>query len=122
MAKAAIHSTFSDVTAVVQKGANGPIAGDEAIFVLNVYRSHALRTKTGTAIFTCQYGFEKDGFCDAVISLPNGKITGAGAFSFDATTFTIPITGGSGKYEGAKGIMIESAASNHTQQLAFDLN
>jgi hypothetical protein len=113
---------FADVTAVAQKSGNGPFAGDEAIFQLNLYSAAALRTKIGTATFTCQYGFDKRGFCDAAFALRGGILYGAGDFSFDRTTFTIPITGGSGRYSGARGVVTQTRASGHAQRLSFQLS
>lgn len=112
---------FSDATAVAQKSGNGPFAGDQGYFLLTVYSSSNLSKKIGTATFTCQYGFQKRGFCNAAFVLPGGTLYGSGDFSFDTTTFTIPITGGSGRYDGAHGVVTNSPAPNHASRLAFDL-
>ena len=61
-----------DVTPTSNKATNGPFPGDEAIFSFNLYTSSSLRTRAGTAIFTCQYNYDKNAFCDAAFQLSNG--------------------------------------------------
>ena len=47
--------------------------------------------------------FEQDAFCSTSYKLPKGTLIGTGYFDFNAKTFTVSVTGGTGKYAGARG-------------------
>jgi|SRR5579872_3890610 len=110
---------FTDATAVAQPSAAGPFPGDQAIFELTVFKDPSLKVKIGTAEFNCLYNFNKNGYCDVLFQLRGGSVTGAGAFNFNATKFTLAITGGTGTFDGASGVVSEAPAQNHAQRLAF---
>lgn len=110
---------FTDATAVAQPSAAGPFPGDQAIFQLTVYKDAALKTKIGTAEFNCLYNFNKNGYCDVLFQLQGGTVSGAGAFNFNATKFTLAVTGGTGTFDGASGVVAEAPAQNHAQRLSF---
>jgi hypothetical protein len=113
---------FKDVTAATSKG-NGPFPGDEALFSFNLYSDPSLKTRAGSATFTCQYNFNKNVFCDAAFKLRNGgTLIASGAFNFNTSKFTLAVTGGSGAYADRAGIVQETPSSNHSQRLAFVLN
>jgi hypothetical protein len=110
---------FTDATAVAQPSAAGPFPGDQAIFQLTVFKDPSLKTKIGTAEFNCLYNFNKNGYCDVLFQLRAGTLSGSGAFNFNATKFTLAITGGTGTFDGARGVVSEAPAQNHAQRLAF---
>lgn len=112
---------YKDTTAVTKEVGNGPFPGDEALFIFNIYSNPSLKKKTGTASFTCQYGFDKNAFCDAAYTLAGGNLIGAGTFNFNAGKFAIAITGGTGKYRSMTGDLQASPGPNHSQHLAFDI-
>ncbi len=58
--------------------------------------------RIGTANIICTVVGSNSGQCAGTFSLPGGKITAAGYIEFGGTD-TVPITGGTGKYVGAKG-------------------
>jgi hypothetical protein len=113
---------FTDATKTVQPGGNGPYPGDQALFQLTVYRAANLKTKAGVAEFNCIYNFNKNGYCDVLVQIQGGTLIGAGAINFNSTKFTLSISGGSGKFNGASGVMVETPAPNHSQRLAFVLS
>ena len=49
-----------------------------------------------------EYVFEQDAFCSTSYKLPKGTLIGTGYFDFNAKTFTVSVTGGTGKYVGAR--------------------
>jgi hypothetical protein len=99
----------------------GPYPGDEALFSFNVFKTGSLQTSVGSAVFTCQYYFDKNAFCDVSFQMNGGTLMGAGAFSFNATKFAVAITGGYGKYSGATGDVQASASGKIAQRLDFTL-
>jgi hypothetical protein len=114
---------YSDVSPAVAKPKGGPFPGDEALFSFNVYKNPDLRIRAGTAVFTCQYNFAKNAFCDVSFRLNDGgTLIAEGAFNFDASSFTLAITGGYGKYTDASGELVASPSSNHAQRLSFMLD
>ena len=57
-----------------------------------------LKTLAGSAVFNCNYGFKKHGFCNAIYQLSGGTLVAAGPLDFNASNFSLVITGGTGKY------------------------
>jgi hypothetical protein len=100
----------------------GPFPGDEALFAMKVFAKQNLTEKTGSAVYTCQYYFDKNAFCDVTFQLPGGSLTAGGAFNFSAKTFELAITGGQGKYSGVTGDVDATASGKYSQQLAFELD
>jgi hypothetical protein len=112
---------FHDASATT-KQAKGPFPGDEAYFKFAVYESPSLGKPIGDARFACHYNFNRDVYCDAVYELSRGTLVGGGAFSFDASSFTLVITGGSGTYQGLRGdVKTEPATKRAAQRLSFTL-
>jgi hypothetical protein len=114
---------FSDVTPIVAP-VKGPFPGDEALFSFNIYKTTALNARAGSAIFTCQYNFGANAFCDVSFQLNNGgTLIADGAFNFDAANFTLAITGGYGTYSNVSTGLVEvSPSAHHAQQLVFRLS
>jgi len=108
---------YKDLTASTAEKGNGPFPGDEALFKFSVYASSDLKKTVGTALFTCEYNFDKNAFCDATYQLSGGTLVGAGQFNFNASSFAIAITGGTGKYRGRQGDLEASPGPVHSQKL-----
>lgn len=107
--------------AVIEAHDNGPYAGDETVFLFDIYPNANRKPTVGAAELTCQYAFDKVGFCDVQYQLGGGLLVASGTFSFDAKSFTLPVTGGSGSYAGAKGDVTVTPGPHGTQHLAFML-
>ena len=112
---------FKDTTATVNRHKNGPLPGDIDDFQFSVYKAANLKQRIGTARITCQYNFNLHAFCDATYLLTDGTLAGAGSIDFKAASFTISITGGSGKYVGRRGELRSTPAAHRAQRLVFDL-
>jgi hypothetical protein len=113
---------FKDSKAVTKEAGNGPFPGDNAVFAFGLYSGTDLKTSVGSAIFTCTYNFNKHAFCDASYQLTGGVLLGAGAFDFNAGTFAVVVTGGTGKYASATGDITATPSGKHAQHLAFVLS
>jgi hypothetical protein len=97
----------------------GPFPGDEALFTFDVFATGKLQASVGNAVFTCQYYFDKNAFCDVSFQLKGGSLIAAGAFNFNAKTFALAITGGYGSYSGASGDVEASPSGKLAQRLSF---
>src|SRR5262249_51811729 len=100
---------------------SGPLAGDRAVFNFKLFKDQTLRKSIGTATFMCEYGFNRNAFCNASYRLKGGELLGEGAFSFDATTFDLVIVGGTNRFLGVTGDMKAAPAVRHAQRLEFRL-
>lgn len=114
------HSTTA--AAIVEEHADGPFPGDEAVYLFTLYSSADLGKKTGSAVLTCQYYFNRNAFCDASFSINGGTLIGAGALNFDATHYAIAITGGYGTLSDLRGDVEETPSVKHAERLAFVLD
>jgi hypothetical protein len=110
---------FKDSKTVTKEAGNGPFPGDNAVFSFGLYTNPDRKTSVGSAIFTCTYNFNRHAFCDASYQLNGGVLLGAGAFNFNAGTFAVAITGGTGKYAAATGDISATPAAKNSQRLAF---
>ncbi len=112
---------FRDIAPSTQAAA-GPFPGDAALFSFNLYADSKLDKRVGTAVFTCMYNFAKNAFCDATFQLTSGAtLIAAGAFNFNTSAFNLAVTGGTGTYTGASGMLDESPTTNNAQRLDFNL-
>jgi hypothetical protein len=110
---------YHDSTATTKEAGNGPFPGDEALFKFSVYQSGNLKKNVGSAVFTCQYNFNKHAFCDVNYQLSGGTLVGSGGLDFNASDFVIPIFGGTGKYLGVHGELQSTPGPQHSEHLVF---
>jgi len=113
---------FKDTTTPTKQSGAGPFAGDIAMFSFDLYKDANLTTPAGSGVFTCQYNFNENAFCDVTYQLKGGTLLCAGAFNFNAKSFTLSIKGGTGTYRSKKGDIDALPAVNHTQRLNVVLN
>ena len=114
---------YKDLTATTREKGNGPFPGDQALFQFTLYSSSDLKRPVGTAVLTCLYNFRKNAYCAATYTLKGGTLVGAGSLDFNAPTFEIAVTGGTGKYRSATGdVEASPVLKNHAQPLAIALD
>jgi len=114
---------YKDLEPLANKNANGPFPGDEALFSFNLYTGPSLTKRAGTALFTCQYNFNKNAFCDASFQMASGgTLIASGAFNFTASKFSLAITGGYGAFVNKRGSMTDIPSANHAQKLSFQFD
>ena len=105
-----------------KESAKGPFPGDEALFSFNLYGQPTLNAQSGGAIYTCQYAFAKNAFCDATFKLKNGTLIAAGAFNFNSPNFAMTVTDGTGAYNGLSGDVQLTPQGAHAQHLVFQVH
>jgi hypothetical protein len=114
---------YKDLEPLANKNANGPFPGDEALFSFNLYTGPTLKQRAGTALFTCQYNFNKNAFCDASFQMTKGgTLIASGAFNFTASKFSLAITGGYGAYVNKHGSLTDVPSANHAQKVTFQFD
>jgi hypothetical protein len=116
--------SFKDSTGPTGKETtgNGPFAGDRSVFTFAIFRSADLSSRIGSATFSCEYVFDKNAFCMAAYVLPEGMLLGDGYFNFNAKTFGVSVTGGTGKYSGVSGYLQADPAVHHQQRLTITIH
>ena len=113
---------FTDTTGGGGKetSGNGPFAGDRSIFTFALFGSNSTAKRIGSALFVCEYMFDQNAFCSASYVLPKGTLIGTGYFNFDAATFDVSVTGGTGKYAGARGLLHADKTVHKLQRLTVE--
>jgi hypothetical protein len=112
---------FKQSTSVTREPGLGPFAGDRANFTFKLYSDEALKHAVGSATLACQYGFAKRAICQAVYRVEGGSMVGIGGLDFNAKTFALAVTGGTGKYLDASGDVAAAQIRNRTNRLAFTI-
>ncbi len=97
------------------------LPGDQQLMVQNV-KSRATGNLVAHALIHCQM-FRKDSLCEITFVFPNGQITGAGKVPMDTNThpFIVPVTGGSGPFQNARGQVVinNSSTRNSTNETIY---
>jgi hypothetical protein len=101
-----------------EKG-NGPFPGDDILYAFKLFSDAKGTQPTGTAIFTCYYGFGKVATCDSYFDLAKGLVLASGQVPFGKTHFTLGVTGGTKTYLGALGQLNAVPSAKNAQR--FDL-
>jgi hypothetical protein len=101
-----------------EKG-NGPFPGDDILYAFKLFADAKRTQPTGTAIFTCYYGFGKRAVCDSYFDLTKGLLLASGQVPYGQTHFTLGVTGGTHSYLGALGQLSSVPAAKNAQR--FDL-
>jgi hypothetical protein len=108
---------FSDV-APAARSEEDVSAGDSFVFSGDVSGE-----RKGRLAGACEVADKGEPTCHATYTFDDGQITVAGVpdFSQEAETFQIPVTGGSGAYEGASGQVRvhENGQAEHDMTLLF---
>jgi hypothetical protein len=102
--------------AEIDNGTQGPSLDDEVVFSGPLLRGGE---QVGRASVICTFVFvtadREEAQCPGTAELPGGQITVGGVIVNRALSFTLPITGGSGQYQGASGQLISRDESTATQ-------
>ena len=98
---------------------DGPFPGDDILYAFKLFADAKRTQPTGTAMFTCYYGFGKRATCDSYFDLAEGLLLASGQVAFGKTHFTLGVTGGTQTYLGALGELNAVPAARNAQR--FDL-
>ena len=76
---------------------DGPLPGDQALVSLHLFTTAGLKTTAGSAVMACQYGFDRNAYCNGAVDLRNGvRLTASGTLEAGVDHFTLVATGGYG--------------------------
>ena len=100
----------------------GPFAGDIALYALKLYSNPTLKQSAGSAVYTCYFNYDRHALCQAYYKLKTGStLVASGPIDFNASGFTIVVTGGTTKYLGVRGEAKVVAAPRNAQRIDFEL-
>ncbi|HTZ06479.1 MAG TPA: hypothetical protein VMB53_12140 [Gaiellaceae bacterium] len=117
-----LNSTANKLAPKSSGSGNGPFAGDVALYALKLYGNPTLKKPAGTAVYTCYFNYDRHALCQAYYKLTTGgTLVASGPVDFNASGFTIVVTGGTRRYLGARGEARATAAPRHSQRIDFEL-
>ena len=122
-----VLAVFTEFDANIDVGAPGFSLGDEVAFSGNLLRHGAQVGRVGVVctFVSTQNADRVEAQCPGTATLPGGQIAVQGVIVNRSLNFTLPITGGSGRYERAQGQMVSRDVSTPTQpqvELTFQLD
>ena len=121
-----VLAVFTEFDANIDVGAPGFSLGDEVVFSGNLLRNGQQVGRIGVVCtFVSTANADRvEAQCPTTSILPGGQITTQGTIVNRSLNFTLPITGGSGRYQGAGGQVVSRDISTPTQpqvELTFHL-
>jgi len=121
-----VTAVFTEFDPNIDVGAPGFSLGDEVVFSGNLLRNGEQVGRIGvvcTFVSTANAA-RVEAQCPTTSILPGGQITTQGTIVNRSLNFTLPITGGSGQFQGAGGQVVSRDVSTPTQpqvELTFQL-
>lgn len=121
-----VLAVFTEFDPNIDLGAPGFSLGDEVVFSGDLLRNgeHVGRVGVVCTFVSTQNADRVEAQCPTTSILPGGQITTQGTIVNRSLNFTLPITGGSGRYQGAGGQVVSRDVSTPTQpqvELTFHL-
>jgi hypothetical protein len=121
-----VTAVFTEVAPNIDVGASGFSLGDVVVFSGNLLRGGEQVGRVGVVCtFVSTANQERvEAQCPTTAILPGGQITTQGTIVNRSLNFTLAITGGSGRYQGAGGQVVSRDISTPTQpqvELTFHL-
>lgn len=101
VARSLTSGPFHVEPAVFDRGggqiAPAALPGDLALVSFDLFTSSGLQTPAGSAVLTCEYGADRNAYCNGAVDLENGtRITASGTLTADVRHLTLVATGGYG--------------------------
>jgi hypothetical protein len=121
-----VLAVFTEFDPNIDVGAPGFSLGDEVVFSGNLLRNGKQVGRVGVVCtFVSTANADRvEAHCPTTSILPGGQITTQGTIVNRSLNFTLPITGGSGQFQGAGGQVVSRDISTPTQpqvELTFHL-
>jgi hypothetical protein len=112
-----VLAVFTEFDANIDVGAPGFSLGDMVVFSGNLLRNgeHVGRVGVVCTFVSTANQERVEAQCPTTAILPGGQITTQGTIVNRSLNFTLPITGGSGRYQGAGGQVVSRDVSTPTQ-------
>ena len=94
-------------------GGDGPVAGDIAVYSVELYSDSALKRHAGSGVYTCYFNYRQHALCQAYYKTKaGGTLVASGPVDFNTTGFTIVITGGTNTFLGVRGQVVVASAKD----------
>jgi len=106
----------------IDQGKRGISQGDGIVIMSEMLDAN--RHHVGRADFVCTVtgsGRNKGGVCQGAVTLADGQLTGQWAFGASGWSSTQAITGGTGKYEGARGQFVLADGKDGLESVTVEL-
>jgi hypothetical protein len=121
-----VLAVFTEFDPNIDLGAPGFSLGDEVVFSGNLLRHGQQVGRVGVVctFVSTQNADRVEAQCPGTATLPGGQIAVQGVIVNRSLNFTLPITGGSGRYDQAQGQLVARDVSTPTQpqvELTFHL-
>jgi hypothetical protein len=121
-----VTAVFTEFDPNIDLGAPGFSLGDEVVFSGNLLRNGEQVGRVGVVctFVSTQNAARVEAQCPGTATLPGGQIAVQGVIVNRSLNFTLPITGGSGRYDRAQGQLVSRDVSTPTQpqvELTFQL-
>jgi len=121
-----VLAVFTEFDPNIDLGAAGFSLGDEVVFSGNLLRNGQQVGRVGVvcSFVSVANPARVEAQCPTTSILPGGQITTQGTIVNRSLNFTLPITGGSGQFQGAGGQVVSRDISTPTQpqvELTFHL-
>ncbi len=121
-----VTAVFTEFDPNIDLGAPGFSLGDEVVFSGNLLQNGKQVGRIGVVCtFVSTANADRvEAQCPTTSILPGGQITTQGTIVNRSLNFTLPITGGSGRYDRAQGQLVARDVSTPTQpqvELTFHL-
>ncbi len=104
----------------IDVGARGRSPGDTEIYVQNLHNRRITRRAIGHSEFVCTFIIDVTRSCRVTFFLPRGKLVAGGSLRFGGI-YQIPILGGTGLYDNARGTLTATRLSPKRYLLYFRL-
>jgi allene oxide cyclase-like protein len=121
-----VTAVFTEFDANIDVGAPGFSLGDMVVFSGNLLRDGEQVGRVGVVctFVSAANAARVEAQCPTTATLPGGQVTTQGTIVNRSLNFTLAITGGSGRYQGAGGQVVSRDVSTPTQpqvELTFHL-
>jgi hypothetical protein len=118
-ARGEVTNPFNADTKALKGTGKGSRAGDNALYSFKLYSDPSFKKLIGSAVYSCTFNSAHVALCTADFELSGGAMSASGPTDFDSTTFTLAVSGGTGKYLGARGQVSSAPAAKDAHRLTF---
>jgi hypothetical protein len=94
--------------------------GDNALIGFKLYSDSSYKKQIGSGSYSCTFTSAHVALCEASFQLDDGSMAASGPTNWDSTSFTLAVSGGTGKYLGARG-QVSSLPVGKGHRLTFVL-
>lgn len=102
-----VPATLINATRPSRELSDGPLPGDQALISFRVFTTAELETAAGSAVLTCQYGFDQSATCNGAVTFADGVLLNAsGTLAADAQDFALVVTDGNGRDDNRSGALM----------------